>query len=525
MQAKRIARVRMRKRHRARVQRQPVQAVARAEQAVVLAPAVVHVADQRVSQMLQVPADLVEASGSRVRLHERIGDATRVGSVVDRHVLHHVKAAKARHGGDALRAGGLVARERMIDDAFLRRAAAHEGEVPLRDRPLLELPLHPCGGLPVEREEEDPAGAAIEAVDRIHPPSAERTRQVDGHLVVVAPAAVREQAGRLRDREYVVVLVEERERGLGHGVESILQRGSVPGNARLRTGTARQEDRRMVRSRIALAFLAVALPLAACKSRGEKATPTPTPDRAVQAAGSASPAAAKVPAGDRLLYYERAVTPADLEGRTLRELTLMRNWIYARAGNVFRKEWLHEFFTQQSWYSPTGLDMSRLSEVDRRNAEAIAAAEASIPRAELTRRLDAFAKNEPGTPEEWIEAALLARALGVESAFGEELWERTPLDDPKLLTQQLTVEQLRDLSRRDLRLLRNMVFARHGREFKSELVRGHFERMEWYRPDPRYSDSRLTALDHRNIKVIQSVEADLGGPIGDHEELEFFEGA
>lgn len=282
----------------------------------------------------------------------------------------------------------------------------------------------------------------------------------------------------------------------------------------------------MIRRRFALVLVLLAVPLSlvACKSKGDKATPTPTP--AVQVAASAAPAATTaVRAGERPLYYERAITPADLEGRSLRELTLMRNWIYARAGNVFRKEWLHQFFTKQPWYAPTGLDMGKLSAIDRRNAETIAAAEANLPRAELHRRLEAFERTDPATEEEWIEAALLARALGVESVFGEELWERTPLDDPKLLTQQLTVEQLRDLSRRDLRLLRNMVFARHGREFKSELVRGHFERMEWYRPDPGFSDSRLTALDHRNIKVIQSVEADLGGPIGDHEELEFFEGA
>ena len=39
---------------------------------------------------------------------------------------------------------------------------------------------------------------------------------------------------------------------------------------------------------------------------------------------------------NRQLYYERALTDEDLAGRTLRELSLMRNWIYARAGNPFR---------------------------------------------------------------------------------------------------------------------------------------------------------------------------------------------
>src|SRR5262249_55062235 len=36
-----------------------------------------------------------------------------------------------------------------------------------------------------------------------------------------------------------------------------------------------------------------------------------------------------VAAAERPLYYERALTAADLDGRTLRELSLMRNTIYA----------------------------------------------------------------------------------------------------------------------------------------------------------------------------------------------------
>ncbi len=37
---------------------------------------------------------------------------------------------------------------------------------------------------------------------------------------------------------------------------------------------------------------------------------------------------------DRPLYYAREITPADLVSRTVWELTLLRNTIYARAGNT-----------------------------------------------------------------------------------------------------------------------------------------------------------------------------------------------
>jgi YARHG domain len=55
---------------------------------------------------------------------------------------------------------------------------------------------------------------------------------------------------------------------------------------------------------------------------------------------------------DRPLYYTGEITPADLVGRTLWELTLLRNTIYARASNTFRKKWLADYFNAQPWYHP-----------------------------------------------------------------------------------------------------------------------------------------------------------------------------
>ena len=75
----------------------------------------------------------------------------------------------------------------------------------------------------------------------------------------------------------------------------------------------------------------------------------------------------------RPLYYDRALTAADLQGRTLRELTLMRNTIYARAGHSFRKKWLHDYFAAQPWYKPLAKDDdSKITKVDRANVALIA---------------------------------------------------------------------------------------------------------------------------------------------------------
>ncbi len=93
-------------------------------------------------------------------------------------------------------------------------------------------------------------------------------------------------------------------------------------------------------------------------------------------------------AAERPLYYDRPIVAADLEGRSLRELTLLRNWIFARAGNKFRKQWLNDFFTKQDWYKPTGLNEKKLSDSDRKNADAIARYELALPREKLKTQLD-----------------------------------------------------------------------------------------------------------------------------------------
>ena len=53
---------------------------------------------------------------------------------------------------------------------------------------------------------------------------------------------------------------------------------------------------------------------------------------------------------------------------------------------------------------------------------------------------------------------------------------------------------------------------RPRRPFKSPILREYFSRMAWYRADPDYSDDRLTAIDKKNIRIVQSVEESIGGP-------------
>jgi hypothetical protein len=112
--------------------------------------------------------------------------------------------------------------------------------------------------------------------------------------------------------------------------------------------------------------------------------------------------------------------------------------------------------------------------------------------------------------EERIELGLISRAMG-DFALDEGQREQAAGS----LDEVLKVKELRQLSLRDLRLLRNTIFARRGRPFKSELLQEHFQHMPWYTPDPAYTDERLTATDKRNIELIRQVEKEFGGALQD----------
>ncbi len=266
-----------------------------------------------------------------------------------------------------------------------------------------------------------------------------------------------------------------------------------------------------------------------------------------------------------------------LESKSLRELSILRNTIFARYGwDGYRKKWLHDYFHAQPWFKPNPhFSYKQLSDVDRKNAHFIATREQSLTDVELRRmRDDIFARHgkvwddKPewqlkngktvkscATPrnaedrQQWdkdaihefaacrlahaawykpnpkfsegdlraedkIELGLLARAMG-EFALDDEARGKSEGS----LDRALKVDEVRQLSLRDLRLLRNTIYARRGRTFKSEVLRDHFSGMEWYKVRPDYTDKLLTANDVRNIALIKSVENEFGGPLSDEDWL------
>jgi protein involved in sex pheromone biosynthesis len=100
----------------------------------------------------------------------------------------------------------------------------------------------------------------------------------------------------------------------------------------------------------------------------------------------------------------------------------------------------------------------------------------------------------------------------VRKAVDEPKEEKAEEEDPveavgKLATERvLEYEDIRSLSKKELRIVRNWIFATHGYKFKSKDLRDYFSQKDWY--EPRYSNvsASLTAVEQQNVAFIQLYE-------------------
>ncbi len=73
--------------------------------------------------------------------------------------------------------------------------------------------------------------------------------------------------------------------------------------------------------------------------------------------------------------------------------------------------------------------------------------------------------------------------------------------------EYLVIEDINGLSKADLRLARNEIYARHGFIFGAEDLQGYFSKQSWYTPNPNYTNDLLSEIEHKNIYLIQQEES------------------
>lgn len=80
------------------------------------------------------------------------------------------------------------------------------------------------------------------------------------------------------------------------------------------------------------------------------------------------------------------------------------------------------------------------------------------------------------------------------------------------LTRERTVQatDLEVYSGLELTLMRNEVFALHGRVFQDPYLKSVFSTRTWYRPDGKFTESKLSAPEKANVSAISSYQKKSG---------------
>ncbi len=70
----------------------------------------------------------------------------------------------------------------------------------------------------------------------------------------------------------------------------------------------------------------------------------------------------------------------------------------------------------------------------------------------------------------------------------------------------ITETELQGRSKAELRVMRNEIYARHGRVFQSPDLNAYFTAKPWYKQNTNYDDSLLSEVDKQNVRILQEHE-------------------
>jgi len=161
--------------------------------------------------------------------------------------------------------------------------------------------------------------------------------------------------------------------------------------------------------------------------------------------------------GDMDNFQNVALTEDKLAGLSILELRIMREEFYARHGRKFTAPGIRDYFAWRDWYKPIkNQKLVKLNATEQKNVDLLAAYEAKMRE--------------------------------------------------KLATEAITDDTLGAMFAEDLRVLRNEIYARHGRVFKDKELQKFFEAQAWYIPNPEFKDDQLNEIEIANLAKIKEAE-------------------
>lgn len=82
----------------------------------------------------------------------------------------------------------------------------------------------------------------------------------------------------------------------------------------------------------------------------------------------------------------------------------------------------------------------------------------------------------------------------------------TPGEYPQASDRYLSADDLQGMSKDELQVMRNEIYARHCYIFKTEKMQEYFSGRPWYSPLHNNVDDMLSDIEKANIKLIKSFE-------------------
>lgn len=79
-------------------------------------------------------------------------------------------------------------------------------------------------------------------------------------------------------------------------------------------------------------------------------------------------------------------------------------------------------------------------------------------------------------------------------------------DYPETSTKILKEADVENIAAKELRVMRNEIYARHGYSFKLDDMRKHFDPLDWYMPMTTEVSSQLTDIEEKNAALIKRYE-------------------
>jgi len=251
--------------------------------------------------------------------------------------------------------------------------------------------------------------------------------------------------------------------------------------------------------------------------------------------------------GDMRIWRTKLIPDDKLRDYSGAEISILAAEIEAIHGKKFSDEWLQKYFDDRYWYKPDATyDPSTLTDIERKNlgrlnAEKEKQHKSAIAIGEMDHfqnvlltedkldglsildlrilREEFYARHgkkfdAPGIADyfnwrDWYKPAKNQKAIkltDVEQKNVDLLYQREWKVRESLATTPITEETLGFLFAEDLRVLRNEVYARHGRIFKDVKLQAYFEAQPWYKADPNFKDDQLNEVEAANLAKIKEAE-------------------